>query len=100
MKKKAVVALITLFVLSLVFANVAFAQGYTKWNVTFQIINADTFEQIASGTLTTNKEWGTERQAQQDILSQLGFPNAHANQETRKVGNVTQKIIWISCERA
>jgi hypothetical protein len=97
MKKKAVIALVTIFVLSFAFANVAFAQGYTKWNVTIQIINADTFEVIASGTLTTSRDWGIESQTKNDIRSQLGFPS---ESDTRRVNDVTQKIIWIRFERA
>lgn len=87
------IAFISLFLFSLIFSNAVFAQNHAWYDVTFQIINADTFEVIAEGSLSTSQRV-YQNEIKTDIRSQLGFSS-----DTRTVGDVTQRIIWVSIER-
>ena len=92
--KKPVYVLILAVLLTLICATVAFAATYS---VSFQIINADTFEIIQAGTLIANLGAGTgESAAKDNIRRQLGFQRGS---DTRTVGGVTQRIIWVSVTR-
>jgi len=98
MKKKAIVAFITLFVLSLVFSNTVFAQQQqkkVKYVVAFQIINPDTFEVIQSGSLEVKSPSGRPQQdgwVKSQIRQQLGWTGS----DIRTKNGVRQKLVFVS----
>ncbi|MCL2440185.1 MAG: hypothetical protein FWD14_00450 [Treponema sp.] len=87
------------FVLLVLFTVAAFAQTRTRFNytVTFQIINASTFEVINSGSLNARRggDRMTDVQVKADIRRQLGWPGGT---DQRSVSNVTQRLIWVNIQ--
>jgi hypothetical protein len=83
--KKPIFILISVLLLSFVCVN-AFAYDHS---VSFQVVNADTFEIITSGTLTASGHNAAE--AKRNARVQLGFPS---NSDNRTAGGVKQRIIW------
>jgi len=68
-----------------------------EFRITFEIINADTFQTIrpasthlvsvSTGNRSNERAW-----AQSRIRRNMGFP---ANSDTRTAGGVNQRIVWI-----
>ena len=93
--KKSVLALVSVFLLSLVITDNVFANK-VKYVVSFQIINADTFQEIQKGSLEASRHDGyrmNDSDIKNNIRRQLGFPN---NSDTRTAGGVNQRLIWVN----
>jgi len=100
MKRKVVLSLLSIFLLSLVTTNAVFAQQQqkrVKYVVVFQVINPDTLELITNpSSLEVNPPLGRPQSnswVQSQIRQQIGWGS---NSDYRTKNGVRQKLVFIS----
>jgi hypothetical protein len=91
---KKITTLLLLLLVSCVFASMAFGMTAGTYQITFQIINADTFEVIQNGKL--DHKFGANGNITRWLRNYLGFPSDSAD---RTANGVKQRLLIVSTDR-